>query len=343
MEIRQGNIFESETQALINPVNTQGIMGKGLAYQFKIKYPNNFQNYEQKCLIKEVDVGKDLIYTEEKDKIIINFPTKKNWKENSKIEYIEIGLKKLEEVLEKLRIKSVSIPPIGAGNGKLDWKLVKNEIEKFEKRVSKSTNVIIYEPAISESKLSKGHYLIAYTLVKAEEKGIKKEITDLVLQKLIYLGDRNNYFKFKEESEGPFSKLISIQYQKLKEYSKLNNKKLVEIEKELLKEEITKNLQKEKENIENAIQIYINMKNFYSISVKEEIENKVELLSTVIHILKNKKDDEISNNNIYEEMKSWNKRKDKKYSLEDIGQMFDFLEKEKILKKDIFNKYIMKY
>ena len=61
MEIRQGNIFESETQALINPVNTQGIMGKGLAYQFKIKYPNNFQNYEQKCLIKEVDVGKDLI------------------------------------------------------------------------------------------------------------------------------------------------------------------------------------------------------------------------------------------------------------------------------------------
>ena len=85
------------------------------------------------------------------------------------------------------------------------------------------------------------------------------------------------------------------------------------------------------------------MKNFYSISVKEEIENKVELLSTVIYILKNKKDDEISNNNIYEEMKSWNKRKDKKYSLEDIGQMFDFLEKEKILKKDIFNKYIMKY
>lgn len=245
MEIRRGNIFESETQALINPVNTQGIMGKGLAYQFKIKYPNNFKNYENFCLKGDFDVGTDLIYTEENDKVIINFPTKRSWRENSKIEYIEIGLKKLEELLKNLDIKSVAIPPIGAGNGKLDWNSVKEEIEKFEKRMSKDVNVIVYEPTVNEAKLGKGHYLIAYTLVKSQEKGIKKEMTDLILQKLIYLGDKNNYFKFKKDLKGPFSKLINIQYQKLKEYSGTNNKKLVEIEKELLKDNITKDLQKE--------------------------------------------------------------------------------------------------
>mgnify|MGYP000872662397 FL=1 len=113
MEIRRGNIFESETQALINPVNIEGVMGKGLAYQFKKKYPDNFEKYKQACLEKKIDIGKDLIYTEEKNKIIINFPTKRSWRENSKIEYIEIGLKKLEELLKKLEIESVSLPPIG--------------------------------------------------------------------------------------------------------------------------------------------------------------------------------------------------------------------------------------
>ena len=69
MEIRRGNIFESETQALINPVNIEGVMGKGLAYQFKKKYPDNFEKYKQACLEKKIDIGKDLIYTEEKNNI----------------------------------------------------------------------------------------------------------------------------------------------------------------------------------------------------------------------------------------------------------------------------------
>ena len=81
------------------------------------------------------------------------------------------------------------------------------------------------------------------------------------------------------------------------------------------------------------------MKNFYSISEKEEIEDKIELLSTVIYILKNRKFDEITTEKIYRELKNWNKRKEKKYTFEDIKEMFVFLEKEKILKKDIFGKY----
>lgn len=341
MELRKGNIFESETQALINPVNTEGIMGKGLAYQFKKKYPNNFQNYKQKCLTKEVDIGKDLIYTQENNKIIINFPTKKSWRENSKIEYIETGLKKLEELLEKLGIKSISLPPIGAGNGKLDWNTVKIEIDKFDKKVAGKVNIIVYEPTLDISGLNKGHYLIAYLLIKCQETGIIKELTDLILQKLIYLGDKNNYFKFKKELKGPFSKLLNIQYQKLKEYSKISNKKLIEIENELLKRKITKNLHEEKINIKNAINLYINMKNFYSITSKktEKLEDKIELLSSIIFILKNEEMSNVTVNNVYNKLKSWNKRKEKKYLYTDVENMFIFLEQENILKKDIFNKY----
>nr|WP_314115644.1 macro domain-containing protein [uncultured Leptotrichia sp.] len=342
MEIRKGNIFESETQALINPVNIEGVMGKGLAYQFKIKYPDNFKKYKQACLEKKIDIGKDLIYTEEKNKIIINFPTKRSWRENSKIEYIQVGLKKLEELLRQLEIKSVSLPPIGAGNGKLDWNNVKKEIEKFDTKVSKDINIIVYEPTLEEIELTKGHYLITYTLIKCNKMKLKNEITDLILQKLIYLGDKKNYFKFQKELKGPFSKLINMQYQKLREYSKINNKKLAEIEKELLKSKITDSLQEEKNNIKKAIKLYINMKNFYLISPKEKekIEDKIELLATIIFILKSENTG-ITIEESYKKLKNWNRRKEKKYSYEDIEEMFTFLEKEEILKRDIFNKYLI--
>ena len=128
----------------------------------------------------------------------------------------------------------------------------------------------------------------------------------------------------------------------MKEYSKINNKKLTEIEKELLKSKITDSLQEEKNNIKKAIRLYINMKNFYLISSKEKekIEDKIELLATIIFILKNESSG-ITIEESYEKLKNWNKRKEKKYSYEDIEEMFIFLEKEEILKRDIFNKYLI--
>ncbi|MGL5355320.1 MAG: macro domain-containing protein, partial [Fusobacteriaceae bacterium] len=107
----QGNIFDSEAEMLVNPVNTDGIMGKGLAYQFKKKYPNNFKNYYEKCRTKELDIGNSMVYSRENNKIIVNFPTKTSWRENSRIEYITIGLNKLKELMLKEQIKSVALPP----------------------------------------------------------------------------------------------------------------------------------------------------------------------------------------------------------------------------------------
>ena len=125
----QGDIFESKCQAIINTVNCEGKMGKGLAYQFKKKFPEMEQDYVKVCLKGELYPGKLHIY-QEKNFLIINFPTKNKWREKSKIEYIVIGLRKLKEEIIKKGIKSVAIPPLGAGNGGLNWNEVKFEINR---------------------------------------------------------------------------------------------------------------------------------------------------------------------------------------------------------------------
>lgn len=122
-----GDIFYSEADALVNPVNTMGIMGKGLAYKFKNNFPLNYIDYIRACKNNELYIG-SLHYFKEKEKLIINFPTKTNWRYPSKIEYIDIGLDKLIELIKKKDIKSIAIPPLGCGNGGLPYYTVKDLI-----------------------------------------------------------------------------------------------------------------------------------------------------------------------------------------------------------------------
>ena len=128
-----GDIFNSNVQALVNPVNTVGVMGKGLALQFKKKYPDNFKEYAKACKNGELTIGKMFVYTENQlnnKKIIINFPTKISWREKNKLEYIIEGLKNLYVTVKRLNIYSIAIPPLGCGLGGLLWEDVKKEIEK---------------------------------------------------------------------------------------------------------------------------------------------------------------------------------------------------------------------
>ena len=149
----QGDIFDSKCQAIINTVNCEGKMGKGLAYQFKKKFPEMEQDYVKVCEHGELYPGKLHIYQENKF-LIINFPTKNKWREKSKIEYIINGLKKLKEEIVKRDIKSVAIPPLGAGNGGLNWNEVKSEINR---ELLDMENVIfeVYEPSININKKGK--------------------------------------------------------------------------------------------------------------------------------------------------------------------------------------------
>ena len=149
----KGDIFDSQCQAIINTVNCEGKMGKGLAYQFKKKFPEMEQDYVKVCLNGELYPGKLHIY-QEKNFLIINFPTKNKWREKSKIEYIVIGLRKLKEEIIKKGIKSVAIPPLGAGNGGLNWNEVKTEINR-ELLDIEDVVFEVYEPSTNINKKGK--------------------------------------------------------------------------------------------------------------------------------------------------------------------------------------------
>lgn len=126
--IKSGDLLKANSDAIVNTVNCVGIMGKGIALQFKQRWPENFKAYADACDHKEIEPGKMFIYDFGewgKPRFIINFPTKAHWREDSKIEYIENGLRDLVLQVERLGIKSIALPPLGCGNGGLDWHVVK--------------------------------------------------------------------------------------------------------------------------------------------------------------------------------------------------------------------------
>lgn len=116
----EGNLFESPAQVLVNTVNTVGTMGKGIAKEFKRIYPEMFIRYQELCESGNLKIG-DLFLYKTENKWILNFPTKEHWKNPSRIEYLHAGLKKFTKQYSRLGIHSIAFPPLGAGNGQLDF------------------------------------------------------------------------------------------------------------------------------------------------------------------------------------------------------------------------------
>ena len=130
----QGNLLkQNDVDAIVNTVNCVGVMGKGIALQFKNKWPANYKAYEAACKKQLVNIGEMFVYDSGglvKPNFIINFPTKDHWRGNSKLEYIEDGLNDLVNQIQRLNIKSIAIPPLGCGNGGLNWNEVGHLIEQ---------------------------------------------------------------------------------------------------------------------------------------------------------------------------------------------------------------------
>lgn len=126
----EGNIFDSPAQTIVNTVNTVGVMGKGLALSFKERYPDMFAAYRSICEKNKLAPGKLMIYTAP-DHTILLFPTKENWRNPSKIEYIEKGLEKFVNTYADHNITSIAFPRLGCGNGELSWDDVKPVMERY--------------------------------------------------------------------------------------------------------------------------------------------------------------------------------------------------------------------
>ena len=153
--VNNANILESQSDALVNPVNCVGVMGKGLALQFKKRFPHVYEIYRNACSKGSMNPGRCLfVRTHQKcPRYVVNFPTKRHWRQASRLEDIEHGLADLKRMLkfyrnvepETLTIRSIAVPPLGCGLGGLSWSDVRPLLLSHLEGI-KGVNVFVYEP-----------------------------------------------------------------------------------------------------------------------------------------------------------------------------------------------------
>lgn len=218
----KGNLLESPQEALVNTVNTVGVMGKGIALQFKEAFPSNFKAYAKACKDGTLQIGNVLIFKEETvlgSKIIVNFPTKKEWYRKSQYKFIEDGLIALTDAIQKHSIKSIAIPPLGCGHGGLKWEKVKALIEKYLSQLNE-VEIVVYEPnervkeilkqqeVNKKVKLTPARAMLLYSMFYYETLGETSNL--FVANKLAYflqrLGESSlSKLKFQAHHYGPYS------------------------------------------------------------------------------------------------------------------------------------------
>lgn len=140
------SLFDSPAQTLVNTVNTVGVMGKGIAKEFKSLYPAMFAEYRKLCMASELSVGRLQLWRSE-DRWVLNFPTKTTWKQPSKLAYIEQGLETFVNSYKEMGVSSIAFPPLGCGNGNLDWKVVKPLMEEYLQPLT--INVYIHDRQVA--------------------------------------------------------------------------------------------------------------------------------------------------------------------------------------------------
>ncbi len=195
----QGNLLEARTEALVNTVNTVGVMGKGIALMFKERFAENYRRYAAACKAKEVRTGR-MFVTEVNElggpRWIVNFPTKQHWRGNSRMEWIVEGLQDLRRFLIENKVKSVAIPPLGAGNGGLDWAEVRLHIEA--KLADLDSQIIVFEPTGKYQNVAKRSGVETLTPARALIAELVRrywvlgmECSFLEIQKLAWFLERN--------------------------------------------------------------------------------------------------------------------------------------------------------
>jgi len=219
ISITHGNLLEAKAEALVNTVNTVGVMGKGIALQFRQAYPEMFRAYERACKAGEVQPGRMQIFelnTLENPKFIVNFPTKRHWKGRSRMEDIESGLQSLVTEVRRLKISSIALPPLGCGNGGLDWNEVCPRIEQAF-AVLPEVSVMIFAPGAAPKpdeiairteppSMSRGRALVVLLLDQYFIPGYRVSL--LEIQKLAYFLQESGEdlrLKYQRNKFGPYA------------------------------------------------------------------------------------------------------------------------------------------
>jgi O-acetyl-ADP-ribose deacetylase (regulator of RNase III) len=343
MNFIKGNLLDSDAQALVNTVNTVGVMGKGIALQFKEAFPNNFKVYSKACKDKWLEPGKLLVFHEivkEGEKIIINFPTKTEWFQKSKYEYIESGLIELVSVIQREQIKSIAIPPLGCGNGGLQWDRVKELMTKYLSNLG-GVDIFVFEPdeavkeilkkqdATKEVKLTAARAMLLYAMFYYESLGESSSL--FVANKLAYflqrLGEKSfSKLHFKAHHYGPYSVgvehvLQNLNGKYLKGLEQMNVKAFEPLELQYdvaneVSEYIKRELTPEQINI---------IKNMTKLIDGFQSALSLEILASVDYVRKNNPG--IDKAQIVETIQKWSPRKSKLFGEKYISIALNHLEK----------------
>jgi O-acetyl-ADP-ribose deacetylase (regulator of RNase III) len=197
IRLTRGNLLLANVGALVNTVNLMGVMGKGIALQFREAFPENFKAYQRACKNQTMQMGKMLVFPTQRfdnPKYIINFPTKRHWRDKTRLEDIETGLNDLIQIIQELKITTVAVPPLGCGNGGLDWEVVRPLIARYLGKLD-GVQVLLYEPsgaprpdeipvATQKPGLTTGRSALIYLMNRYARPD--EDLTRLEIQKLMY-------------------------------------------------------------------------------------------------------------------------------------------------------------
>lgn len=221
IEYKTGDIFTEDVDALVNSVNCVGFMGRGIALQFKHAFPENFEAYADACKRKEVQPGRMFVYETENltgPRYIVNFPTKRHWRGKSRMEDIESGLDALAREIDRRNIRSIALPPLGSGLGRLEWADVRSRIESALGGLD-GVRVIAFEPdpALDDKRAVRSTKppemtnarAVLVTLIHRYLAGLlDPDVTLLEIHKLMYFMQEAGEplrLKFKEAHYGPYA------------------------------------------------------------------------------------------------------------------------------------------
>jgi O-acetyl-ADP-ribose deacetylase (regulator of RNase III) len=224
-ELTRGDLLEADVEAVVNTVNTEGIMGKGVALQFRKAYPDNYDAYRRACEAGEVRPGRMFVFDRQSltnPRYIVNFPTKRHWRNKSRMEDIESGLVALVAEVRRLGIRSIAVPPLGCGLGGLPWPEVQRRMrEAFEPLPE--VRWLVYEPAgapdakgiknrTARPKMTKGRAAVLGLINRYLVPGFGYPVSLLEIQKLVYFlteaGEELNQVKFVKHHYGPYADVL---------------------------------------------------------------------------------------------------------------------------------------